>query len=165
MTIEVRSALPADGPALYEAWQALRVHNAAVDRRIIPAPVSRDEFVAGLGIVLERATSATFVAENESAMVGFVSGSIERNQPDRLPEQHVTVGYLYVEPAYRRLGIGRKLFDAISGWAAHTDGVSHFEMTVLAGDRQAAAFWRALGFSTFIERLWAPLVGREGGEE
>lgn len=165
MTIEVRSALPGDGPALYEAWQALREHNAAVDGRIIPAPVSRDEFVAGLEIVLDRATSATFVAEDEGTMVGFVSGSIERNQLDRLPEQHVTVGYLYVEPTYRRLGIGRRLFEAIRGWAACTDGVSHFEMTVLAGDRQAADFWRALGFSTFIERLWAPLAGWEEGQE
>jgi len=157
MTIKVRDARISDGPALYTRWQALRSYNASVDRRIIPSPVSEAEFVTGLELILSRNTSATFVAEDEGAIVGFVSGGIEANQADRLPEQHVTIGYLYVDPAYRRLGLGKQLFHAVASWASARDDVSHFEMTVLAADSAAEAFWRALGFSPFIQRLWAPL--------
>jgi GNAT superfamily N-acetyltransferase len=157
MTINIRDARTDDGPALYSSWQSLRAYNASVDRRIIPAPVSQQEFLAGLELILARKTSATFVAEDEGRIVGFASGGIEANQTDRLPEQHATIGYLYVEPPYRRIGLGRQLFQAIASWAASRDDVSHFEMTVLAGDEAAEAFWRSIGFTPFIQRLWAPL--------
>lgn len=157
MTLRVREAALSDGPALYTAWQSLRSYNASVDRRIIPAPVSEPEFLSGLELILARATSATFIAEDEGVIVGFISGGVEANQADRLPEQHVTIGYLYVDPTYRRMGLGRQLFQAVASWAAGREDVSHFEMTVLAADGSAEPFWRSLGFTSFIQRLWAPL--------
>jgi ribosomal protein S18 acetylase RimI-like enzyme len=160
----VREATPADGPAFFEVWQALRLHNASVDRRIILAPVSKQEFLAGFDVVMARPTSATFVAEEGGAIVGFITGSIEANQPDRLPDRHATIGYLYTIPAYRRQGVARSLFEALVHWASAADGVSHFEMTVLEADEAAAAFWRGLGFTPFIRRLWAPLSTLEDRE-
>lgn len=157
MTIRVRPAQPGDGPVLFAAWSELRAHNAAIDRRIIPAPVSEAEFLEGLAQVLQRRASATFVAELNGRLAGFISGGIEANQPDRLPERHATVGYLYVQPACRRHGVGRHLFTAFARWAESHDGVGHFEMPVLALDRGAESFWKALGFTPFIQRLWAPL--------
>jgi len=163
MTATVRLARREDGPELYHAWQALRQHYAATDPRIVPTPVSEGEFVAGLREMFARQTSVTFVAEDGGQLVGFISGSIEPNQPDRLPELHATVGYIYVEPEYRRTGLGRQLFQAVADWANRQEGISHFEMAVLASDDQAAAFWRTIGFSPFIQRLWAPL-GDAGDE-
>jgi GNAT superfamily N-acetyltransferase len=161
MNMCVRPARAGDGRELYRVWQQLRKHYAATDSRIMPTPVSEEEFVAGLRETLAREASAAFVAEDDGRLVGFISGGIERNQPDRLPEQHATIGYIYVEPSHRRLGVGRQLFDAVAQWAVTKDGISHFEMTVLAADRQAADFWRTIGFTPFIERLWAPLDGPE----
>jgi hypothetical protein len=37
-------------------------------------------------------------------------------------------------------------------------------MTVLNADETAERFWRSLGFSPFIQRLWAPLTPEERGE-
>jgi hypothetical protein len=34
-------------------------------------------------------------------------------------------------------------------------------MTVLNADAEAEQFWRALGFTPFIQRLWAPLEEQE----
>lgn len=160
-SVDVRPARPADGPALYLAWQRLRQHNAIVDRRVIPAPVGEVEFIADLEQLLARNGSATFVAEAGGELAGFVSGSIEHNQPDRLPAVHATVGYLWVEERFRRMGVGRALFERVAAWARQQDGVDHFEMAVLSGDRTAAEFWRSIGFAPFIERLWAPLSAPE----
>ncbi len=153
----VRPATMDDAAALFHAWQRLRNHNAGVDRRFIPAPISQDDFVADLEQILRREQSATYLADYQGGLAGCISGRVERNQPDRLPATHVAVGYLWVEERFRRLGIARALFAAIAEWASTQDGVAHFEMAVLGADAGAAAFWRSIGFAPFIERLWAPL--------
>lgn len=159
MSVSIRPCRDGDGDPLYEVWMAVREHNAGIDPRVVPAPVSRREFVAGFADVLRRPEATAFVAHDDAGpLVGFITASIEANQPDRLPERHATIGYLYVDPARRRERIGQRLFEAVAAWAAKQDGVSHFEMAVLAADEAAAAFWRSIGFSTFIERLWAPLA-------
>lgn len=157
MTVEVRRAVPEDGPALFLAWARLREHHAALDSRVILAPVPEDEFQAALAGILARGASAAFVAVEDGRLAGFISGAIEANQPDRLPERHATVGYLFVEPAFRRRGIARQLFHAFARWAAGFDGVSHCEMAVLTADGGAAGFLGSQGFTPFIQRLWAPL--------
>jgi ribosomal protein S18 acetylase RimI-like enzyme len=157
MNIAIRPARTDDGPRMYRAWEAVRAHNASRDSRVRYVPVTEAEFMAGLHEVIQRPQSIALVAENGSELLGFVSAGIEQNQPDRLPERHATIGYFYVVPGHRRAGIGRKLFDAVCRWAAEQEGVSHVEMTVLEGDKDASAFWRSVGFSPFIQRLWAPL--------
>ncbi|MCC6960043.1 MAG: GNAT family N-acetyltransferase [Dehalococcoidia bacterium] len=157
----VRPATMEDASSLFHAWQRLRNHNAGIDRRFIPAPVSQDEFVLDLAELLRRPQSAAFVAELDRGLGGFISGRVEQNQPDRLPSAHLTVGYLWVEPRFRRRGIARALFDAVAAWGRGHDGVAHFEMAVLNADHAAAAFWRSIGFAPFIERLWAPLSAPE----
>jgi len=158
---QVRPARNGDGPKLYAAWQNLRLHNAEVDRRVIPAAVTQSEFVADFEQLLERPRSVAFVAGSGDALAGFIAGNIERNLPDRLPEEHATVGYLWVEPAFRRRGLAKKLFEEVAGWARDQEGISHFEMAVLSADSAAAEFWRSIGFTPFIERLWAPLSAPE----
>lgn len=161
MSVAVRRAEYPDGAALYRAWQLLRQHNSEVDARIVSTPVSESEFLAGWGERLARETSAVYVADDGGKIVGFISGGIVPNQPDRLPELVGNVGYLFVEPAHRRHGIATRLFEAMSAWVAKQEGVSHIEMAVLEADAPAREFWARVGFSRFIERLWAPLPGAD----
>jgi GNAT superfamily N-acetyltransferase len=162
MNPKVRRATAADAPGLYRAWEALRQYNASLDPRIQPLPVTAAEFAAGLRESLGRPNSAAFIAERASTVIGFSSGTIQPNQPDRLPERLAVVGYLYVVPQERRNGLGRQLFEFFAEWARGQEGVSHVEMPVLAGDVEASAFWQSLGFRPFIQRLWAPLLAEDG---
>jgi len=157
MTIVIREARLDDAPALYLLWQAMLRHYASVDRRVIPTPVSEAQFREALDATIANPYAATFVAEDGGTLVGFVSGGIESNPTARLPERHLTVGYVYVAPPYRGMGLGRALFRAIANWGLSKGEIHHFEMTVLEADEEARAFWRKLGFTPFIERLWAPL--------
>jgi GNAT superfamily N-acetyltransferase len=86
---------------------------------------------------------------------------VEPGPADLLPDQHVTIGYFYVAPEQRRAGVGRGLFNAVREWANRQEGIAHIEMSVLAGDDQAVAFWRSLGFSPYVQRLWAGLSGAD----
>ncbi|WP_322818656.1 GNAT family N-acetyltransferase [Tepidiforma sp.] len=154
----VRRAVPADADQLFPLWQRAREHNAKIDRRITLAPIDPEQFAVALHTHLQRKSTIVLVAETARAeLAGFISGAIESAGPDRLPERHATIGYLWVEPPFRRRGIARTLVAEVARWAATIDGVRHFEMPVLAADQDAARFWAALGFRPFIARLWAPL--------
>lgn len=157
MTITVRPAVREDAPALFRLWQAMLRHYTTVDRRIVPSPATEQQFAEALEETLADAFAAAFVAEDEGTLVGFVSGGIESAPPSRLPDRHLTIGHFYVVPPYRGLGIGRQLFRAIAEWGMKTADIHHFEMTVLEADREAREFWSRLGFTAFIQRLWAPL--------
>ncbi|GIW13050.1 MAG: hypothetical protein KatS3mg062_0489 [Tepidiforma sp.] len=153
----IRTAVPGDAELLYDLWQRARQHNARVDPRILLTPIGLDQFAADLRARLGRGTATALVAEVAGGLAGFITGAIESAGPDRLPERHATIGYLWVEPPFRRQGIARALVEGIAQWASAIDGISHFEMPVLSADETAARFWAALGFRPFITRLWAPL--------
>jgi GNAT superfamily N-acetyltransferase len=155
--VSIREARESDAAALYDAWLAVRQHYAAVDGRIVPAAVSREEFGEGLSQRIARPEAVTFVAVAGAHVVGFITGGIEPGQPDRLPAEHATIGHLFVDPSRRRQGIGAKLVRAVTEWARSHEGVGHFEMTVLDADDDAREFWAAIGFRPFIQRLWAPI--------
>ena len=161
MSYKIRAGRPTDGPSLYHAWESIRAHDAGLDDRIVSVPVSAEDFAADFAGYVGRQDAAAFIATEGNRIGGFVTCRVELAPADRIPERHVTIGYLFVDPGSRRQGLGRKLFDAVATWAAG-QGVDHLEMTVLAANREAADFWRALGFSPFIERLWAPLPGHHG---
>ena len=158
MAVTIRAAREGDAAALYQHWVALREYNAATDPRITLADVTSAEFAVAVAEIARRPTSAAFVAEDGQRMVGFVSGGLESNQPDRLPEKFGTIGYLYVDPTCRRQGVARRLVEAMADWARVQHQVEHMEMSVLASDASAAAFWRSIGFAPFIERLWMPVA-------
>jgi GNAT superfamily N-acetyltransferase len=155
--VVVREARAEDASALYPAWLDVRRHYALVDSRIIPAPVSADEFAISLAERIARPEAATFIAMAGPRVVGFITGGIEPGQPDRLPDRHATIGHLFVDAHHRRQGIGQRLFRALAEWAQAQGEIGHFEMTVLDADESARQFWAAIGFRPFIQRLWAPL--------
>lgn len=161
--VVVRLAEEKDGTAVFAAWQALRAYYSSVDRRFMPAPVALEDFVAAYRERFGKGQGAAFVALAGGRLVGFISCTIEDSQPDRVPDRHVTIGHIFVDPENQRKGIGRRLFESLARWGQEQDSVSHIEMPVLAADDSAASFWRSLGFTPFIERLWAPLSPPESG--
>ncbi|WP_322795986.1 N-acetyltransferase [Tepidiforma sp.] len=158
----IRRATRDDAAALYVLWSRAREHNARIDPRIVLRPVSPEEFADALAAQLGRESSVVFVSDGgPGGLRGFISGSIEAAQPDRVPERHATIGYLWVEPQWRRQGIASALVGELRRWAAALDGIRHLEMPVLAADSAAVHFWQALGFRPFITRLWSPLEPEE----
>ena len=157
MTITYRPARVADAPRLFGPWLTMRQHNASHDARIELADVSEEEFTAGLAESLARPGSTVVIADDGESIAGFLSASIVDSAPDRVPDRHASVGYIFVEAEFRRRGIAASLMNAVREWAAMQPGVTHLEMPVLAADTDAAAFWQSAGFSPFIQRLWSSL--------
>ncbi len=156
MTITIRPGRAEDAHGLYGAWESSRRNDAGHDPRIVLQQVDQDDFVRDYLARLDRPGSMSFVADDDGRVVGMASVALEASPPGRAPSQHATIGYLYVDPSHRRQGVARRLYEAVASWA-EKEGADHLEMTVLAANRDAAAFWQSIGFTPFIERLYAPL--------
>jgi aminoglycoside 6'-N-acetyltransferase I len=131
----IRPAVREDGPqwgrlrrALWPACSARR--NAAEMREFLGDPHRYGVFVA------ER---------SDGTVIGFVEVSLRPNQG---AGTHPPVGYLeglYVEPADRRMGLGRTLVRAAEAWA-RTRGCREMGSDALPTNRGSRAAHRSYGY-------------------
>jgi ribosomal protein S18 acetylase RimI-like enzyme len=82
---------------------------------------------------------ATFVADEDGSLVGMATGSVSDDEPDVM---HLM--QMWVEPAYRRRGLGRSLVDAVLTWGR--DRASTARLDVVLGKDAAVALYTSLGF-------------------
>lgn len=81
---------------------------------------------------------ATFVADDRGELVGMATGMIEDGAAN------ADLIQMWVEPQARRGGVGRRLVEAVLGWARErTDEV---RLHVVLGEEPAIALYRAIGF-------------------
>ena len=78
------------------------------------------------------------IAELDGAPFGLVQGR-------RRPPGTLLVFSMWVDPAGRRLGIGRRLITGLETWA-HGWGATDTILWVLRGNETACGFYRRLGF-------------------
>jgi ribosomal protein S18 acetylase RimI-like enzyme len=140
-SFQVRSAIPADVPALLRLKRELAIaEGSEVAHRATEADWLRD----GFG---ERRRFAAFVAEQTAQAVGMVTCS-ERYYTGWAGST-LYVQDIYVEPSYRRCGAGRALLCCVAALAAE-QGNLFIELTV-AESNPARRFYRRLGFERVLD--------------
>jgi ribosomal protein S18 acetylase RimI-like enzyme len=92
---------------------------------------------------LEQGTSETWVAEEGSHVLGWISAARSRGDSDALPTTE-EVWAIYVDPPYWRQGVGRHLWREAEG---HLDASGFLELTlwVLKDNGHAIAFYESIG--------------------
>jgi ribosomal protein S18 acetylase RimI-like enzyme len=132
MTVTIRSGRPDDVDAVLALW------------RDADAEPTHTDDAAGLTSLLERDADALIVAVDRDQLVGSViagwdgwRGSIYR---------------LAVAPGQRRRGLGRRLLRAAEDRLQQA-GTRRSQAIVVETDEQAAAFWRASGWTEQVERI------------
>jgi GNAT superfamily N-acetyltransferase len=88
---------------------------------------------------LERA----LLAEVQGSIAGFACLRIVPAMADDYP--HATLTELYVRPAWRRRGVGRRLLESAETYA-RSAGVEQLILLTGLGNADAQAFYRALGY-------------------
>ncbi|MGD8244155.1 MAG: GNAT family N-acetyltransferase [Anaerolineae bacterium] len=138
MQIDIRRATPKDAAALSAVWEVVcgeRVYTA-VSRPFTPE--QERHYLASLS---DR--EGIFVAEVDGRIVGFQSLDLWAEYTDAF--DHVGVMGTIILPQWRRLGIGRNLAHHTFAYArAH--GYEKMVIYVRAGNADAQAFYRSLGF-------------------
>lgn len=88
----------------------------------------------------------TFVADDGSRLLAMATGHFPTEQHHPIDDPAlVSLMQMWVEPAARRTGLGRRLVDAVMSWAAERRSPV-VRLGVTLGDAGAVAFYRAVGF-------------------
>lgn len=114
---------------------------------------SRDELEAEIGWWLAQEDTAVFVAEaGNGTLIGFAEVSIHTEAPSCITNR---IGFLegwYVDPRFRRHGIGRALNAAAEQWARER-GCTEMASDTNEGYPVSPAAHRALGYRQIDDTL------------
>lgn len=159
--VTIRPVELRDEPAIARMWQALTDYHVQLDPRLPrSAPGAAERYAERLLNRRDDRQTRALVAEVNGAAVGYVLGAVIDLHPDLF--QHVDVGFvadIFVDSAFRRRGIARELFTAITVWFAE-QGVTHVEWQVAAANTAGLLFWEAVGGLAITVRM---RVGVDGG--
>jgi ribosomal protein S18 acetylase RimI-like enzyme len=158
--VTIRPAAPQDEGAIARLWQALTDFHVGLDARLPTAARGAAENYAAR--LLERRDdpyTRTFVAEVDGQVVGYILGAIIDLHADLF--EYADSGFIadvFVDPAYRRRGIARQLFETMSAWFAE-QGVQLVEWQVASSNLEAILFWEAVGGKPITVRMQKRLEG------
>ncbi len=96
-----------------------------------------------------------YVAEDESGLVGFLLAERQTTVYGLPPGARIVA--MAVEPSKRRLGIGRRLLQALE-WQARNEGIPQIYSVLLAEDDRDSTFLESAGFNASELKIYAKRV-------
>ena len=88
------------------------------------------------------------VAEGGGEIIGRIVGVIIKPSPYARPERIGNIDEAYIKEKYRRMGIGKELFDRLLKWFKER-GIKRLELSVDARNEIGVNAWRKFGFSDY----------------
>lgn len=150
MGIAYRAARPTDLERLLPLVEAY----ARESQRELSLYALRDDFLDhvrdGMAQVLESPAGCVMLAEEEdeaaaaACPVGYAVGMLQEPPSIFRPEPYIFISDLYVDPRYRRRGIGTALVERVRGWG-WVKGIGRLS-AVLPAESGAHTLFTRLGF-------------------
>lgn len=154
--INVRKARSEDVSDLLVLWQEMMELHTRLDPRFAPAADGATHFQQVLQTWMADERWHIFVAEAEGKLIGYAIGMLNENAPVFALRAYGFVSDICVTAAWRRTGVGRRLFGELRAWF-HRHGLTCVQLNVAALNPTSQAFWRAMGFQDYTDRLWLDL--------
>lgn len=152
-TVEVRAWEQKDLDQIADLWLSLATHVNPIDGFYRVSPDAKTKYKRYLQRVFGDRNYVVLVAEAEEGLVGFAMGRINKNPSVVVPE---TVGYIeniFIKAGRRESGIGTALCSQLLEWF-RKKGVGHVELFYQIENREAAAFWKKMGFKTWLAKAY-----------
>ncbi len=150
----IRLMKPTDAPAIVELWSALVAYHRELTTDLPAAAVNgAARYAKRLIQRLDDPFTHILVAEDEDRVIGFALGTIVDLLPDIFNVE--PGGYLadiFIDPAYRHQGLGRELIEQMINWFREQQ-VHYIELSVAVQNKQAIAFWKAVGGREVMLRM------------
>jgi ribosomal protein S18 acetylase RimI-like enzyme len=152
LQVQVRQAKEQDLEAVLELWQEMMNYHAQLDERLTPLPDAGDHFRQTLRGWMAQRERRVLVAVADHEIVGYAIGAILENSPIYALPRSGHVSDICVAPAWRRRGLGHRLFAGLRTWFRQR-GVQTVQLHVASRNPAARAFWQDIGFVTVLERM------------
>jgi len=148
--VTIRSARPGDAPLILELIQALAAYEK-LSHEVVATAEGLDQHLFG-----ERPYAEALIAEAAGVAVGFAL--YFHNYSTFLGRPGIYLEDLFVQPAHRGLGIGRRLLAELARIAL-SRGCGRLEWSVLDWNEPAIAFYRSLGARQLTEWIGNRVTG------
>ncbi len=153
----IRAATLADYPKLRAVLiDTLTVHCQALPNifRTTETPPPSWEFVTDL---LSQGNGALLIAEQQECVVGFLTiRAVAVDHPYVILRRYGVIDHMGVLADLRRQGIGQALMVAAHEWARN-QGLTQVRLNVWEFNREAIAFYEALGYTTTSRNMWTTI--------
>lgn len=149
--VTIRAARPDDVPLLVQLVQALADYENLREQCVLREQDLREHLFGA------RPYAEALIAEYEGEAAGFAL--FFHNYSTFAGRPGIYLEDLFVKPAMRRHGLGRRLLQALAALAVQR-GCARFEWTVLDWNEPAIRFYESLGAE--LKREW--LINRVSGE-
>jgi ribosomal protein S18 acetylase RimI-like enzyme len=152
--VVIRPVEPKDKAAIAQLWQALVEYHVQIDaRQPKPVPGAARRYASRLIEQRDDPYTRTFVAQVDGRVVGYVLGAVVDLHADLFEQADSGfIADIFVDPGYRRHGIGRRLVEAINAWF-QVQGVRYTELQVAAANGAGIAFWESVGGQPVMVRM------------
>lgn len=155
--ITVRRGIAEDEEAILRLWQEMMDYHAHLDPRFQPTTDGKDHFHTVLKEWIVDETRCVLVAIADGEVIGYIIGCRAENPPVFAMRYFGYVTDICVAPQWRRMGVGHKLFATLKKWFRQ-QGLTVVQLNVAALNSTSQAFWRAMGFQDFLNRLWLDIA-------
>jgi RimJ/RimL family protein N-acetyltransferase len=112
----------------------------------------KDAIYYDLDILLTSEASHVIVAEAEGLIIGTGYAQIRASKPSLKHTRHSYLGFMYVSPEYRGLGINKHIIDRLIDWSKE-QGVMDFYLDVYAENEAAIRAYEKVGFAKSIVEM------------
>jgi GNAT superfamily N-acetyltransferase len=148
----LRRARHRDLEGLVVLWGELIRYHVPLDPHYRLGPDADATWREYIGGLIGSPTAAVFVSGEEGAPDAFCC--VELRAPSRMLAEsgRAEITDLFVSPELRRCGRGRALVEAALAWIGER-GIVRVEVRVVHANRDGQAFWRALGWTDFVDVL------------
>ena len=160
----IRRARRSDEATLGRMWYDLLRAQGELDARFAPSDDALERWRNDFRSWLERLSRRIYVAEVDGEVRGFVTAEQWAPPPVFDDRPGVFIDEIYVDPDYRRAGIGTRLVDAVKDWAEEL-GVHQVRAGIVARNEAGAAFWRSIGADAVSQTFAIALEREEKKEE
>ena len=151
--MRTRRATEADLATLTDLWMRMMAEHASFEPRLRLAPAARTAYYCYLELHCRGPRSLVLLAEETGGTVhGFCCAYVCQNLAMFLPAEMGYVSDLYLVPEARGKGLGREIMTMVLDWF-RGQGVSSVQLQAYGANGAGRAFWKAMGFDPFFERM------------
>jgi len=153
MAIEYRQAKPSDLKGLLPLVEAY----AREQQNQMPINALTENFMeyarSGIAQAVQHPAGCVMVAEEGGArIVGYAVGMVQEPPPIFEAEMYTFISDLYVDPAFRRQGVGTALVERVRGWG-WVKGINRLSLVLPTGS-PAHGIYTKLGFKPIQTMLY-----------
>ena len=142
MNINIRQAKLADLAKLFEFEQGVIASERPFDKSLKNGEIT----YYNLEKLITDENAQLVVAEHNGELIGSGYALLKKSKPFEKYDYYSYLGFMFVDPKYRRKGINKKIIDSLIDWSK-SKGIIEIRLDVFDQNESALNAYEKIGFS------------------